>query len=50
LLPKLGLHTGNGVVLFLVFLVMTWIAAWASWKFIESPINNLKNRIPYIRG
>lgn len=47
--PRIGITTTNKYLLFISFYLLTFIVASISWKLIESPINKLKNKIPYMR-
>ena len=47
--PKLGLSIYNKYALFIAFFVLNLIVSYFSWKLIESPINKLKDKFPYMR-
>ncbi len=47
--PRIGLSVSNKYTLFVAFYLLTLLVAHLSWKFIESPINNLKSRAPYLK-
>ncbi len=48
--PKIGLSITNKYTFFVTALLLTFIVAHISWKYIESPINKLKNRVPYLKS
>ena len=50
LLPQIGIEVNDERILFLMFLSITWLTAWLSWKFFEGPINRFKSRAPYLRA
>ena len=47
--PRIGLSISNKYTLFIAFYMLTFVVAHFSWKIIESPINSLKSRAPYLR-
>ena len=46
---KLGLTVTNKYTAFVFFYLTTFVLAHMSWRFIESPINNLKKYFPYLK-
>ncbi len=49
LAPKIGLTITNKYSFFISLYLLTFIISHFSWKLIESPINKLKNRVPYMK-
>jgi peptidoglycan/LPS O-acetylase OafA/YrhL len=47
--PKIGITATNKYSQFVVFYVLTFVLSHFSWKYFESPINNLKDRFPYFK-
>jgi len=48
--PRIGLSITNKYTIFIAFYFLTFLVSHLSWKLIESPINKLKNRVPYIKS
>ena len=46
--PKLGIAISNKYTLFVALYLLTFIVSHFSWVLFESPINNLKKRVPYL--
>ncbi len=47
--PKIGLSISNKYTYFVACYFLTFLVAHLSWKLIESPINKLKDKVPYIK-
>lgn len=47
--PRIGLSISNKYTFFVVAYFLTFLVAHISWKLVESPINRLKNRVPYVK-
>lgn len=47
--PRIGLSITNKYTFFIALYFLTFLVSYISWKLIESPINKLKDRIPYIK-
>lgn len=50
LAPKIGLSINNKYTFFIALYLLTFIISHISWKLIESPINKLKDRVPYLKS
>jgi len=48
--PRIGLSISNKYTAFIAFYFLAFLIAHISWKYIESPINSLKDKFPYIRN
>jgi peptidoglycan/LPS O-acetylase OafA/YrhL len=48
--PIIGLSINNKYTFFITAYFLTFLIAHFSWKFIEIPINNLKNKVPYLKS
>ena len=46
---KIGLGVSNKYTAFVLFYLITFVMAHLSWKWIESPLNNLKKYFPYFK-
>ncbi len=46
---KIGIDITSKYTAVIVFYFITFAMAHLSWKFMENPINNLKNRFPYLK-
>ena len=47
--PKIGMTITNKYTFFVILYLMTFTVASISWKYIESPINKLKDKVPYLK-
>lgn len=48
--PKIGFLATNKYSQFVVYFALTFLLSHLSWKLIENPINNLKDRFPYFKN
>ncbi len=48
--PKIGLSISNKYTFFVALYFLTFVLSHFSWILIESPINGLKNKVPYIKS
>lgn len=48
--PRIGLSISNKYTFFVAAYFLTFLIAHISWKFIELPINKLKDKVPYIKS
>ena len=48
--PKIGISISNKYTYFVACYFLTFLVAHISWKLIESPINKLKDKVPYIKN
>lgn len=48
--PRIGLSISNKYTFFIAAYLLTFLVAHISWRFIELPINKMKNRVPYIKS
>ena len=47
--PRIGLQITNKYTFFVALFILTFIVSHFSWRLIESPINGLKDKFPYVR-
>lgn len=48
--PKIGLAITNKYTFFIALYFLTFLVSHISWKLIESPINKLKDKVPYLKS